>query len=109
MSREVAKRLPIDSPPRREPLLPHKARSFAALPGPDQAPALLADIATAPCHFAPATADAPLALYGAGNLGRLARDFLKAVGQDFVMAIDRNADRLKADAGWSGVPTAASR
>jgi FkbM family methyltransferase len=80
------------------------ARSFAALPGLDRAPALLAEIATAPCRFAPATADMPVALYGAGNLGRLARDFLKAVGQDFVMAIDRDADRLKADAGWSGVP-----
>ena len=87
-----------------EPLLPHMARSFAALPGLDRAPALLAEIATAPCRFAPATADMPVALYGAGNLGRLARDFLKAVGQDFVMAIDRDADRLKADAGWSGVP-----
>jgi len=65
---------------------------------------MLAEIATAPCRFAPATADIPVALYGAGNLGRLARDFLKAVGQDFVMAIDRDADRLKADAGWSGVP-----
>ena len=71
--------------------MPHKARSFTALPGPDQTPVLLAKIATAPCPFAPATADAPLALYGGGNLGRLARDFLKAVGQDFVMAIDRPA------------------
>ena len=84
--------------------MPHKARSFAALPGPDQAPALLADLAIAPCGFVPANADAPLALYGAGNLGRLARDFFKAVGRDCVMAIDLDADRLKADAGWSGVP-----
>jgi len=83
--------------------LPHKARSFTALPGADQAPALLAEIATAPCPFAPATADAPLALYGAGNLGRLARDFLKAVGQDFVMAIDRDAEKLAQEPAWSGV------
>jgi len=83
--------------------LPHKARSFTALPGADQAPALLAEIVTAPCPFAPATADAPLALYGAGNLGQLARDFLKAVGQDFVMAIDRDAGRMATDPGWSGV------
>jgi FkbM family methyltransferase len=84
--------------------LPHTARSFTALPGPDHAPALLAELATAPCAYTPATADAPLALYGAGNLGRLARDFFKAVGRDCVMAIDLNADRLKADASWSGVP-----
>ena len=83
--------------------MPHKARSFTALPGPDQAPALLAEIATAPCLFAPATAEAPLALYGGGNLGRLARDFLKAVGQDFVMAIDCNARQLAQEQAWSGV------
>jgi FkbM family methyltransferase len=93
-----------DSSSRRETPLPHKARSFAALPGPGQASQLLADIATAPCPFVPVTADAPLALYGAGNLGRLARDFLKYVGQDFVMAIDRNAHALAAHPDWAGVP-----
>lgn len=87
----------------QRPLLQHTARSFAALPGLDRAPALLAEIATAQCRFAPATPDAPLALYGAGNLGRLARDFLKVLGQDLVLAIDRDAHRLKADSGWSGV------
>jgi FkbM family methyltransferase len=84
--------------------LRHKARSFTVPPGRDQAEPLLAEIATAPCPFAAATADAPLALYGAGNLGRLARDYLKAIGRDVVMAIDLNAVQLKTDAGWSGVP-----
>ncbi len=51
--------------------LPHKARSFTTLPGIDDAPALLAQIAAPICPIAPAAADAPLALYGAGNLGRL--------------------------------------
>lgn len=83
--------------------MPHKARSFAALPDPDHAPALLAEIASTPCAFAPETADAPLALYGAGNLGRLARGFLKAVGYDFMMAIDHNAEALAQEPAWSGV------
>lgn len=83
--------------------MPHKARSFTALPGPDQAPRLLAEIASAPCPFAAASADAPLALYGAGNLGRLARGYLKAVGRDFVMAIDCNAEVLAREPAWSGV------
>src|SRR5438552_9283042 len=87
-----------------EMLLPHKARLFTALPGPAEATPLLAEIATAPCPFTPVTTDAPLALYGAGNLGRLARDFLKTVRQDFVMAIDRNARRLAGEPGWAGVP-----
>jgi FkbM family methyltransferase len=83
--------------------LPHQARSFTALPGPNQAPDLLAEIATAPCPYAPTAADVPLALYGAGNLGRMARDFLKVVGHDFVMTIDRNAETLAREPAWSGV------
>ena len=93
-----------DSFSRCEIALPHQARTLTALPDPDRAAALLAEAATAPCHFAPAAADAPLALYGAGNLGRLARDHLRAVGHDFVMAIDRNAKSLRDDPGWADVP-----
>lgn len=81
----------------------HLARSFAALPDRNQAPLLLGEMATAPCQFCPVAADAPLALYGAGNLGRLAREFLKAVGHDFDMAIDRNAKELAQSSYWSGV------
>ena len=78
--RTVAKTKAVDSLFHSESPVPHQARSFAALPGPEQAQSLLAEIATAPCRFAPAAADAPLALYGAGDLGRLARDFLKDRG-----------------------------
>ena len=81
----------------------HKARSFTALPGPHQAQALLVDIATAACAFTPVAADAPLALYGAGDLGRLAREFLNTIGHDAVMVVDRNAHRLAQEAEWSGV------
>lgn len=64
---------------------------------------LLDEIADAPAAYAAVPADRPLALYGAGNLGRLARDFLKAVGQDFVLAIDQNAHTLSANGDWAGV------
>jgi hypothetical protein len=64
---------------------------------------LLAELAPRLYQFGPATFDRPLALYGAGSLGRLARDFLKAVGRDFVAAIDRNARALASDPAWSGV------
>ena len=83
--------------------LPHKARSFADLPGANQAELLLAELSDAPCPFAPVPADRPLALYGAGNLGRLARDHLKSVGQEFVMVIDRHARGLETQPCWSGV------
>lgn len=82
--------------------MPHTAKTFAELPNAGAAARLLARIADAPCSFSPARPDAPLALYGAGNLGRLARDFLKAVGHDFAFAIDRNAERVASDPGWAG-------
>ena len=81
----------------------HKARSFAALPDADAASRLLSEIAIAPCAFSPVLMDRPVALYGAGNLGRLARDFLTDVGHDFAVAVDRNADELALDPYWSGV------
>jgi FkbM family methyltransferase len=82
--------------------LPHKARSFADAPNKGQASMLLDEIAEAPASYAPVPADRPLALYGAGNLGRLARDFLKAVGQDFILAVDQNASTLSANGDWAG-------
>jgi FkbM family methyltransferase len=83
--------------------MPHKARSFTTLPGPDEAQALLAELADTPCPFEPVAADRPLALYGAGDLGHLARDFLKAVGRDFALVIDRRARDLQSSSSWSGV------
>lgn len=81
----------------------HEARSFDCLPDIEECQELLAGFAKAPCPFAPASADRPLALYGAGNLGRLAREVLKAVGHDFVMVIDRNARAMADDPSWAGV------
>lgn len=63
----------------------------------------MAELATAPCPFAPVPADRPLALYGAGSLGRLARNHLKSVGREFVMAIDRHACELAERPCWSGM------
>jgi FkbM family methyltransferase len=83
--------------------LPYLARDFDAPPGALQAEALLAELAEAPCTAGPVALDRPLALYGAGNLGRLARDYLKAVRHDFAMAVDRAAARLAADPQWAGL------
>jgi FkbM family methyltransferase len=87
----------------------HQTRAFRGLPDSEGAAGLLAELATAPCRFAPVPADRPVALYGAGNLGRLARDFLKLVGHAPVMMIDRDAERLADDPEWSGVRVAHPR
>lgn len=89
--------------PLRDCRLPYLARHFDAPPGAPRAEALLADLTEAPCPAAPVALDRPLALYGAGNLGRLARDYLRAVGHDFTIAVDRAADRLSSDPQWAGV------
>ena len=81
----------------------HNARPFADLPDADAAIRLVGEIAGAPCPFAPVAADGPLALYGAGSFGRLARDFLNVVGHDFSFILDRDAHRLAHSAEWSGV------
>lgn len=69
----------------------HQARSFPALPGATRAAFLLAELAVTPCAFAPVGAEKPLALYGAGDMGRLARDFFALAGLDIALVIDRNA------------------
>lgn len=81
----------------------HLGRSFAGLPDIGAAVGLLGEIAGAPCLFSPVPIDRPLALYGAGSLGRLARDFLKAVGRDFIIVVDRHAQQLADDPAWMGI------
>ncbi len=81
----------------------HRARVIKDPPNPDTAADLLKELATARCAFSPVLPGAPLALYGAGNMGRLARDFLATVDHEPVMVIDRDAQRLAQDPYWSGV------
>lgn len=92
----------IDSARREELSSPHLARNFLIMPDADRAAPLLAELAAAPCEFSPVPADRPLALYGAGSLGRLARDFLCTVGREFALVIDRNARQLAQEPCWSG-------
>lgn len=81
----------------------HRARAFTDAPGQREASSLLAEIAGTASAYAPVPMDRPLALYGAAKFGALARDFLKSVGQDFVLAIDRNASLIAQQPGWSGI------
>jgi FkbM family methyltransferase len=80
----------------------HRERSFPRAPDRNEARSLLAELATAPCRFSPVLADMPLALYGAGSLGRLARDFLRTVGLEFTFVVDRNAATMAECSDWSG-------
>lgn len=65
----------------------HRARSFSRLPPLDEA---MSTFATMPCLAPPSPTERPLYLYGAGNLGRLAREFLTAVGYELAGIFERD-------------------
>lgn len=79
-----------------------RTRSFASSPDMSTAAGLLLELTAAE---RPVLADiaSPLVLYGAGNLGRLAYSYFKAVGIPVQAVVDREADTLRADADWSGI------
>ena len=78
----------------------HVARSFPDLPRREESVLLLAELANSPCAFSPVAAEKPLALYGAGDMGRLARDFFALAGLNIALVIDRNAGAASVGA-WS--------
>jgi FkbM family methyltransferase len=78
------------------------ARHFPGVPHPAMARELLGEIAATKVELAPIRTEAPIALYGAGNLGRMAREFLDAVGRPFDLVIDRKAAGLRNDPYWWG-------
>lgn len=82
----------------------YHARHFAAPPTAAEARALLDEIGASAPDFPTVPADLPLALYGAGNLGQMAREFLAEVGRDFDFVIDRNADTLRDHPLWRDKP-----
>jgi FkbM family methyltransferase len=81
----------------------HELRSFDCAPDPQQALSLLTQLAADQRRLAVPAVDRPLALYGAGNLGRLAREFLAVVNQEPVLIVDRNAQKMAKDSNWSGL------
>lgn len=65
---------------------------------------LLREIGAYPDRPVPVKPSQPLALCGAGNLGRLASAHLSMVGQRVTVVVDRNAATLANDPAWVGIP-----
>jgi FkbM family methyltransferase len=80
----------------------HRSRHFDAPPDRATARRFMEQINDGDCRLSPRSPRAPLVLYGAGDLGRMARDYLKAIGQDFSLIVDRDAARLRHDPFWAG-------
>jgi len=95
--------VPADGPVVR----PLKSLHFTGLPDAAQAVALLDRIAASTCARAPRRVDRPLALYGAGNLGRMARAWCDRVGIPVALVVDAQANDMQDDPYWRGVPVRA--
>ncbi len=63
---------------------------------------LLGRIANMPAHHAPRSVDRPLALYGAGNLGRMAREYFDRLGIPLSLVTDAKAEQFRRDPFWAG-------
>ena len=76
---------------------------LAQLPDAVRAAALLDRIARGHCARKPRTVDRPLALYGAGNLGRMARAWCGRVGIPVALVVDARANDIQDDPHWRGL------
>ena len=75
----------------------------AAAPDTQAATRLLRDIAARPPSVAPRKVDKPLVLYGAGNLGHMAREYFDRLEIPVAAVVDSRPDVHRADPFWSGV------
>ncbi|MBT3789498.1 MAG: FkbM family methyltransferase [Alphaproteobacteria bacterium] len=73
------------------------------LPNRSQAKELAQRIVNSPILRKPISLDKPLAIYGGGNLGRLAREYLERVGVPLAFVVDANAANIREDGYWTGV------
>lgn len=83
---------------------PYSSRDLSALPSLNEAASLLHEMARDQVVRVSRPVDKPLVLYGAGSLGRMAREYLNHVGIPVHLVVDMNARQLSQDAYWAGIP-----
>lgn len=81
----------------------YESFEFATLPTADEARSVFRRIAASTEHLRGRAVDKPLALYGAGSLGRMAKEYCERVGIPVEFVIDANAAAIRNDPFWSGV------
>lgn len=81
-----------------------RGRTFSGQPDSRRALQLLREIADTPANPTAQRLDRPVALYGGGDLGCLARDYLRHIGVGIACIVDRQAARLESSGQWSGIP-----
>ena len=75
----------------------------SALPDVAGARALIENFRTASGATGPRKVNKPLALYGAGSLGRMAKEFFAMLGIPFRYVVDSNPGRYAGAADWTGI------
>lgn len=76
---------------------------YAKSPDRKVARKLLHEIAKRPVSFAPRKVDKPLILYGAGNLGKMAKVYFERLEIPVLCVVDANPDLHKSDLFWEGI------
>jgi len=64
---------------------------------------LLENILLASPKLQPRKVDKPIVLYGAGNLGKMAKGFFDYLNMPFLYVVDKNATAYKTDKYWQGI------
>lgn len=77
--------------------------NFGHSPSIEEAKQILQQLVQAPITCAPRKVDKPLALFGAGNLGRMAKQYFETIGIPFKYVVDSNAEFYRSDPFWVGV------
>jgi len=80
------------------------ARQHPNLPGVTEARKLLQELASEKASCAPRQVDKALILYGAGDLGKMAKEFLGRLEIPFLYVVDANAHRYAGNKTWAGIP-----
>ena len=76
---------------------------FEHSPDSDHATQILRRLVQTPITCAPRKVDRPLVLYGAGNLGHMARQYFDRIGVPFEYVVDANAQLHRSDPFWAGI------
>lgn len=76
---------------------------YAKAPDRKEALHLLHEIAKKPILCRPRKVDKSLVLYGAGDLGKMAKEYFDRLGIPFLFVVDANPDRHRKDPFWEGI------
>jgi FkbM family methyltransferase len=76
---------------------------YAKVPDRKIARQLLHEIAKRPISFVPRKVDKQLILYGAGNFGKMAKEYFERLGISFLFVVDAKPELYRHDPFWAGV------